>query len=424
MIPKGQLRTLLIVFLTVFFMSQGCVATNSLVATQIAIPTVTYTSQPTKTQTLHIIEPLVTGSRLRFDSWSPDSLWFAYWVAKGDDVLAHPAFVDVQSGKICQHEEVSVVGIESGNVKWLEYGKVNITDYSEKKTFRGALCDPFSEIEFVPPANKMNFLSPDGHYRADTIISGYNQELTHNITTITDVSKNQVIVSIRWDSGPHTWAESGWLTNALYLIGLDVIKQKVIYASVLDGKVGDVVTDIMKLRTQDVGDIFHVGRYADTVEGEFHLLLEKANESPSPLLLYHSETGLVEKLPFYKSWIIDGSTFSLDGKWLFLSYPSSKQNDETSDFWIRSVDPPDSLSSKLADEMNFSGLSNVLHKIVFIDKNYVLYVLNFPNGEIVSQWGASGYQIDRVWWSADGTRLAMQGFPTSTKPEAIFVIAP
>jgi hypothetical protein len=43
---------------------------------------------------------------------------------------------------------------------------------------------------------------------------------------------------------------------------------------------------------------------------------------------------------------------------------------------------------------------------------------------MLSQWDASGYEIDRVWWSPDGNRLAMQGFPAGSQPEALFVVEP
>ncbi len=418
---KDQRKILFSILLIVLFVVQGC-RQNIFPSPSLGVSTATTIPKPTRAETLiHNIEPLVTGSILRFDSWSPDSKWFAYWITNNDDAPAHLAFINVQTGKTCE-QEVGAIGIESGGVKWLADGTVNIADYSSKKAFHGVPCKTFSEVEFFPPSNHESSLSPDNRYRAETVISGYNQELTHNITAITEISTNQVIVTVNWDSGPHTSAESGWLTNELYLIGLDVVKQKVIYASVLDGKVGDVVTDIMRLKTQDVGYIFHMGRYANTTEGKFHLLLEEANQAPALLLLYHSETGFVEKLPFYKSSIIDGSAFSSDGKWLFLSYPSSKQNGDIPDFWIRSVDPPDSAALQLASGMGFAGFSSEAHKIVFID-DYV-HILNFPSGEVISMLSVPDYSIDRVWWSPDGTRLALQGFPVSTQPGAIFVVEP
>ncbi len=159
MISRYYRKTLFFTLLVVLSVSQGCggrIPSTPLItpvaATETITPTSANTVQSISTQIpIQIIEPLVNSPRLRFDSWSPDSQWFAYWFADGDDAPAHLAFIDVQSEKSCQHEEVTVIGIESGGVKWLDDGAVNIADYSSKKAFHGSPCETFSEVEFIPP---------------------------------------------------------------------------------------------------------------------------------------------------------------------------------------------------------------------------------------------------------------------------------
>lgn len=431
MISKNQLQAVLAILLIVLFIGQSCGEIAS-PTPSLAVPTATetvtlpptHTLQPTSTQApLHIVEPLITNPRLRFDSWSPNSQWIAYWFADGDDLPAHLGFINVQSGKVCQHDNVIADNIESGYVSWEKNDNVIAAQNLSGSAFSGMACEVFSPTERVAISHTESSTSPNGRYRADATISGWEGELIHNVTTITEISTKQITATVKWDGSPHIWAESGWLNNELYLVGLD-INQGALYVSVPDGKVGNVVSGLLGLDVQDVGYISRVGRYTDTAKGEYHLLIERSKESPLLLLLYHSELDLVEELPFYRSWIHHGLTFSSDGKWLFLFYPSSQQN-ETDDLWIRSVDPPDSAALQLADGMGFAGfdLPNEAHEIAMIVHDYV-YILKFPSGEMISRWGASGYYLQGIRWSPDGKRLVVEGIPVASKPTALFVIKP
>ncbi len=118
---KDQRKILFSILLIVLFVVQGC-RQNIFPSPSLGVSTATTIPKPTRAETLiHNIEPLVTGSILRFDSWSPDSKWFAYWITNNDDAPAHLAFINVQTGKTCE-QEVGAIGIESGGVKWLADG--------------------------------------------------------------------------------------------------------------------------------------------------------------------------------------------------------------------------------------------------------------------------------------------------------------
>lgn len=421
MLSKHQLSILLIVTFIVLFLTEACAIPNS---SRVIIQTITHTPYPTGTLSLHIIEPLVNSPRLRFDSWSPDSRWIAYWFADGDNLPAHLAFVEAQSGKVCEHEEVDSVDIFSGNVLWVEGNTPITVQNSGKVAFSGVPCETFPSVDSSAIFEKEEGrLSPNGRYRADTSVSDWEGELIHNVTTITEISTDQIVASLKWDGSPHAWAESGWLNNELYLVGLDV-DRGALYVSAPEGKVGSVVHDLMGLNVQNVGYVTHVARYTNLATGEYHLLFELWNGPPgSPLLLYHSELDIVEELPFYRSWIVNGSGISSDGEWLFLSYPASKLSDEIPDFWIRALDPPDRTALKLAEGKGFAGFSEESSKMVFVDKG-VVDILDFPGGETFGIWQAPGYQIDRAWWSSDGKYLAVQGFGIESDSQTLFVIEP
>ena len=408
------LLTVLIASMT----SQGCVGTTPAATLPSATP------RPTETQLpVRVIEPRVTSPRLRFDSWSPDSRWIAYWSAEAEDLPAQLAFINVQSREICQHDSILTEDIWSGYVSWGENDNVIAVLDLSGSALQGMPCEQFSSTEPVTISHTETSISPDGRYLAETTISGWEEQLIHKVTTITEISTKQITATINWDGSPHVWAESGWLNNKLFLIGLDIHRGP-LYVSVPDGRAGNVVSDLLGLDIQEVGYVSHVGRHTNTATEEYHLLLTMWNEPPgSPLLLYHSELDLIEELPFYQSRIVAGSNFSPDGKWLFLSYPSSKESNETEDFWIRAVDPPESPAVQLAEGMGFMGFSQEAQKIIF-DKNTFVHILNFPSGETIKRVAGEGYDLSGVWWSPDGTWLAIQGVPFSSKPEALFVIEP
>jgi hypothetical protein len=243
------------------------------------------------------------------------------------------------------------------------------------------------------------------------------------MTTITETATGQVVFSVEWIGGaPYATADSGWLNNELYIIGLDTT-QGVIYFSTSTLATGNVVSDLLGLRPQDLKGIHRVDHHGDAASGEYHLLIKFWGEPPaSPLLLYHSELDLVETVPFYTTWAMGGSPFSQDGRGLFVSYPTSETYDSR-DFWIRELDPPGSTPRLLEAEYESGGLSNAAQKIFFAGGFWVK-VLDFPGGDLVALFDLSGYELNRITWSPDGTRILVQGSPFDSRPDAIFILEP
>ena len=153
-------------------------------------------------------------------------------------------------------------------------------------------------------------------------------------------------------------------------------------------------------------------------------MIERSKDGPLPLLLYHSELDLVEELPFNRSWLQNGWTFSPDGKWLLLSQPSSQEN-ETDEIWIRSVDPPGSTAVQITEGGGLAGFGMTTDgdRLALIQSPF-LQVNDFPRGEVLGRWRTPGYFIDRLWWSPDGNCVVVQGFQVSSNQGALFVVEP
>jgi hypothetical protein len=305
----------------------------------------------------------------------------------------------------------------------MEDERIIVVEGPGGKVFGGSPCEVLSSIErFEVPQKETGQLSPDRRYRADMEIVHWEGERMENITTIKEIATNQVILTVNWNGSPYARADSGWLNNDLYIIGRDN-DEGVIYFSAQNDRVGNLVSDLLRINPQDLENIYRIGHTTDIVTGQYHLVIEFWPQPPSsPLLLYHSELDLVEEIPFYQVWDVNGSGFSQDGRWLFLSYPTSLTHDPR-DYWIRPVDPMGSTALLLENEYEFAGFSNETNKIIFTGGGYVK-ILDFPSGEVVSLFDLSGYDLNRVKWSPDGTRIMVQGAPFDSRPEALFVLEP
>lgn len=435
---SGRPRTVLFSFLLLALSAiESCAPVTPFPATQKSPEVVeTLTASPvpepyaTRTQpSPPFLKPSVTGSRLIFESWSPDSQWVAYWYGDQEyvsqDHPAHLAFLDVRSGRICKHQELNIISL-SGYLTWLEDERFIAVEGPGGKVFEGVPCEELSPVEnYEVSKEDTGQISPDGRYRAEMETMFSEGERQENVTTIKEIATDQIVFTVEWIGGaPYARADSGWLTNELYIIGLDVT-QGVIYFSTSTMATGNVVSNLLGLNPQEVRGIQDVSHHVDAASGEYHLLIEfwsRPPSAPTPLLLYHSETDSVETIPFYTTWGINGTPFTDEGRWLLLSYPTSETYDYR-DFWIRAVDPAGSTSRLLESEYELGGFSAAAQKIIFAGGFWVK-VLDFPGGEMVAFFDLSGYELNRIKWSPDGTRIMVQGSPFDSRPEAIFILNP
>lgn len=388
------------------------------------------TPVPTTQQALHVIEPLVVAERLRFDSWSPDSEWIAYWSSNGGE-QAYLSFVKPASTEFCPHQEVSSTTFWEGQVRWQEDGSVLVV--LPGGALSGIPCDSFTPLPDTSVSDEKVVLSPDGRYQAATATQTEGQVLHHS-TTITDTVTNQMVVTIPWDSSVQiVQSESKWLNDDLYLLG-QTLNQGVLYISAQNGRTGTALTDLFELDESYTRNLWWVFSSTNPEMDTYHILLQEwAGPQRSPLLLYHSELDQVEALPFYRTGPFNASdaasyAFSSDGGSLLLvgaptgGEPPSSTIGE--DLWLRPVDPAGSRTVKLAEGLAMGELSNEAQKLALFDRRFI-YIFGFPGSEVLSQWRAEGFMLEPVGWSPNGIWLAARGFSQgNVDREALFFFTP
>jgi Tol biopolymer transport system component len=424
-------------------------ATNTLVT---GIPT----STPVP---LQFADPLVTAPDsefgLGFDSWSPDSQWIAYWVGEtAEGSPAHLTFVNVRTGSKCQHPEVSAQ-YGSGWVAWQEDDRVIAVLDQEGEAMAGSVCETFAPVEKPALLDRHVTVdtSPDGRYRAETRLVRWEGEGgRYETLTIAGTATGQTIATVSYlTSSNFGWAGQGWLNDELYLIG-QTADQGILYVSLPEGRIGHVLPDLIGLDASEEEYVVYLCRQANPATGEYHLLLVRYKDGTGrlPLLLYHSELDRVEELAFYDIGVnFDSSSFTPDGEWLLLGSPIAEgQPGPSSNYWLRPVDPPDSVATKIVpgvkfDESSgeaqkmaeiaaeavlgswtFGGSSGQAEKMAFYNGNSVR-IWSLPDGRLLGGWStrAPSYYVGYLRWSPDGTLLAAGRFDTQTRhEEALFVI--
>jgi len=423
-------------------------------AADTAAPTGTLAS-PTATSTpvgAAVVKPLAVAPAklgLGFDSWSPDGQWIAYWV--GDvERPAHLTFVNVQTGRTCQHDEVSAQDW-SRRVIWRGDDQVTVVVNQEGEALAGTVCDALVPVEAVafPGRITADDTSPDGRYRAEERIVRWEGEAEYKTLVMTESGTGRTVATVSYLGSPHILAAGqGWLNNRLYLIG-KTVNQGVLYVSLPEGRIGHVLSDLLGLNASDEEYIWLVQSQADRASGTYHLLLQEyKDDAPQfPLLLYHSEPDQVEEVPFYLAWPFFGSSsFTPDGGWLLLGNPVSEGEPVDSvNYWLRPVDPLGSTAIEVSTSMNldgvpaqartmaeivakavaykwtFCGSSRELGQMAFARETSVM-IFGTRDGKLLGGWSTALYDTRYLWWSPDGTRAAATGYDAQAGQEALFVI--
>lgn len=400
-----------------------------------ATPTlVTATVEQEQTQEPSL-KPIVTASSLRFDSWSPDSQWLAYWAGSATETgSASLAFFNVLSGENCSQTDLIAEDMMSGGVRWQAEDQV-IVRLNEANEAIGIPCHTFTPLNNQRFTGSTITYSPNRENYAETSYDASQGQVISYTVTIRNTTTDETVTAFSWEASIYlSGSEPDWLNNELYLIGQTAWEQGVLYLSIVDGQPHNLLTDLMGLTTFDNETVWLVFHKSDPITGAYHILLQwqgaPTYENWSPLLLYHSELNLLEELTFYKVRPFDDYGplgFSQDGHWLLIGSPvegGDPANDAGRDYWLRPVDPPNSEAMELPGLGSIRGLSPDGKWVARLQDGKFIHLLTFPEGEDVNQWEVSGYHGDRLWWSPDSRFLVVWGAALDNGQESLFLVEP
>jgi hypothetical protein len=359
------------------------------------------------------------GSQVRFDSWSPNSLWIAYWLTENETSPTTLAFTHIISGETCQAEEVQAQSFGDGHVIWQKDGSIIALPggFTAGEMLRGTPCGMFvpANDEILPNPRTRTNLSSDGRYLAEAVIGQTVEEVFPIELRITEFATGQLLFAMSYLGSPHLiFGGPRWLNNDIYVIGR-TFDQGVLYYSVVEDRIGQLYPDLLGLESEKDFSFF---TQTDPQTGVFHILLL----SDGPPLLYHSEFDQLEELPFanvgnFADASGGFSLFSHDGKYLLLSQVTGGH------YWLRPVDPPGSPSTQLDYYGVVGGLSPDGQKLAYLHGKSIT-ITHFPSGEVLAQWHASIHDIQNIWWSPDSNRLIALGHQSETNQTVLFVIEP
>lgn len=381
------------------------------------------------------IEPLATAAAIRVDSWSLDGDWLAYWLSTEKDVTGYPFpsgnlnFLNIRTGQACSYPEYIARDYDD-RVTWQSDGQVTI--FSGDSTIRGIPCqNNFISIADYPHTDTdeaNSALSPEGGYQVSTSSHREADGTINAVTTIINASTGEVKNIIEWKhrGGLGELGLGGqWLTEDLFLIH-ETLDQGPLLVTVGNGSIQVAmemfgVTPMLDLEqenfvsvraegaTVEGSDIYHIALAGVGIEAEF-----------PPIMLYHSESGEAEEVPFKHLWF---PAFSPDGQWLLLDERPTRYGRESYALWIRSVDPPGSQVRLLA-----KGTLNVLWspdwKKAASGLPGVISIFAFPSGVQLGSWMIGEYEARPIAWSPDGESLSVQGFIPGQWKQALFVVRP
>jgi hypothetical protein len=386
-------------------------------------------------------QSLLTASEIRFDSWSPGSVWFAYWsdddhikvgeYEEGPAPAAALRFFNTVTGQTCTHN--NIVSVESGQrLRWQSDVSAIILLHDQEPTritpCGSAIPTTYTEL----PLSQS--VSPHGRYAANTdvVVPNIGCPYYAAVTTLSDTMTDEILITYEWKAYC-TEGEVGsggeWITENKFLIndikdGSPVILQA-------NGQVIPVITEVFGLTSDteaevqgEIKEIFHVAWGAQIQSGEYHILLFSKIEDNRfwAVKLFHSETGQVEDLNIYAhSW---GAQFSPDGRSFIIwgAFEEAEVFGGSYD-WLRLVDPPGSEFQWMeADfyERAWSPNGEFMAVATYTKDasgqaatdDFILRILRLSDQQVIATWHTNELKPYPAGWSPDGKWLVVVGHET------------
>jgi len=398
-------------------------------------PTATSTSIPPTPLPDTLIEPIIKGTDIGIDSWSPDGTWLSFWLwTEGANGLAPPnklIFLNPHSDEICEYAEFVISEYPRQEIFWQPDGRAAV--YLSDSYWLGFPCEDFIPVqaeEVVLPPSQVGSQSPQGTYRAETILLSSEQGGWEQLrTTITNNSTGRIENRVDWqiDARLGSWEKylgGQWIMDDLFLIYETRDQGPLLIQPGVD--ILQVAPDLFGVQVPnfpiDEDDWFSLRAFAAAVENDdhYHILLHGVGvEAQIPQVrLFHSETGTVETLPYKDLW---HPGFSPDGGWVLLDSSPKIGGHQSYALMIRPVDPPDSQMREFAKGTYIAAWSPSQSEIAFGWMGEGT-VFRFPDGEPVRTWTTGEYSNYPLVWSPTGDFLAVTGNISGEYNAALFVI--
>lgn len=381
-------------------------AQSTLTPSPFASATPLPTAALTPTQGIRPLEPLVsTGDSIYFHSWSPDSSWLAY--SSSTDLTFH--FYNPLSKATCAYPNPLDQYHLWTRLVWSGNETAIIQDGNRLVT--GLPCTgpyvPASAADRETFARKDPSISPDGRYQAKTQRMDPPSGSKEFHGTITDRQTGAIVYRLDYNlPGCGGCGESlgMWLNNNTLLV----------YATLDEGW---LLVQVGKPAVPVISQIFGQPKEKQTdlawrlagapVAGTqvYHLVLSSFNDHTLELL-YHSETGQIEKLT-----AMTAPGFSPDGHWLE-DYKEHIPENFSTDDWYRPVDPPASIWSLLAKGVY--GLpdwspDDQTGVVVTAQDQTTQTLYSRVDASALATWSNPHYELTPLDWSPDGAFLSVSG---------------
>jgi hypothetical protein len=154
--------------------------------------------------------------------------------------------------------------------------------------------------------------------------------------------------------------------------------------------------------------------------GAYHLVLSGIGDEGSfpPVRVYHSESELVETLPYRHPW---WTPFSPDGGWLLMDERPVVDGYESHALWARPVDEVDGAWQPLAAGVDALLWSDDGTEMVFGDDSRITWQ-GFPGATPIGQWDSGPFWAHPVAWAPDGRHLAAVGSVPGEWRSGLFIL--
>lgn len=383
-------------------------------------------------------QPVAAAVYVSVAGWSPDSQWLAYWLTTDPEAPAQALggmpggvlhFTNIVTGALCPTTLTTQQDGE-GSVVWSPDNQVQVT--TAAGVVMGAPCQttPFTPTApESPPALPDPAVSPGGQYQAATrLLESANGRLSFE-TRLLARPDGAELAQVNWQIDERLGDYAGWLggewVSPTQFVIVETSDQGPL---VLDttGRVTSIARDVLGLSTiPDLSGAAGYQWWAKPVPGSaldrYHLLLGGVGqEDRFPLLrLYHSESGLVETLPYWYVWPMG---VSADSPWLLLDERLTVNGYETHAVRWREIEDVGGVWRPLAYDVDSMLWSADNTALVYTQAETRLIWQTFPGGDEIGSWDAGPYWVTPINFAPNGRYVAAVGTRPDEWAYALFVV--